>query len=32
VSHLILMPNRMLIVSVLRDQVYAHAVQKMDTE
>jgi hypothetical protein len=31
VSHLILMPNRMLLVCVPRNQVYTHTVWKMDT-
>jgi hypothetical protein len=32
VSHPVLRPNRMLIVCVLRNQVYIHTVQKLDTE
>jgi hypothetical protein len=31
-SHLVLRPNRMLIVCVPRNQVYTHTVQKMDIE
>jgi hypothetical protein len=31
-SHPVLRPNRMLIVYVLRDQVYTHIVRKIDTE
>jgi hypothetical protein len=31
-SHLVLRPNRMLIVRVPRNQVYTYTVQKMDTE
>jgi hypothetical protein len=32
VSHPVLSQNRMLIICVLRNQVYTHTVQKMDTE
>jgi hypothetical protein len=31
-SHPVLRPNQMLIVCVLRNQVYTHTVQKMDIE
>jgi hypothetical protein len=31
-SHLVLRPNRMLIVCVTRNQVYTHTVKKINTE